>query len=322
MDLNQITLPAQDIAASLAFYKQLGLVPLVESPHYARLKSPTGNTTLSIDAAKGDVAAPAAVVYFECGALDMRVAELKAQGLQFTQDPKDEPWQWREARLSDPSGNTVCLYSAGGNRLNPPWRVGGQLTNGLVVPVLQTARLLLRPVQVEDLPDFFQINRDPEVTRYLPYGTWMSMADATAWYHRMLGLMLSGGMAYNAVVEQASGKVIGGALLRYLDADAGKLEVGYVLGRSHWGKGLMREAVQALVAHAFDHQPALRRIEAHIDGRNLGSQSLVEGLGFRREAVLRDHWKDTKGAVSDSLIYGVLRKEWFSNFPPGRPKEN
>ena len=314
MDLNQITLPARDIGASAAFYKKLGLLPLVETAHYARFKSPTGPATLSLDAVDGTAPVSASVVYFECGALDQRVAELKAQGLPFTQDPQDEPWLWREARLQDPSGNTVCLYRAAGNRLNPPWRVGGQQPGGLTVPTLQTARLLLRPVQIDDLPDFLRINGDDEVTRYLPYGTWASMADATAWYHRMFGLMLSGGMAYNAVVEQSSGQVIGGALLRYLDADPGKLEVGYVLGRAHWGQGLMREAVQALVAHAFE-DPAMRRIEAHIDGRNAGSQKLVQSLGFQREAVLRDHWKD-KGSVSDSLIYGVLRKEWFAS-PPG-----
>ena len=68
-------------------------------------------------------------VYFDHNAttpLDDQVARLEAKGLQFTQLPRDERWLWREARLSDPSGNVICLYHAGENRLNPPWRVGGQ----------------------------------------------------------------------------------------------------------------------------------------------------------------------------------------------------
>lgn len=307
MDLNQVTLAAKDVAASVAFYKTLGLVPVVDTPHYARFKSPTGNATFSIDA-DADMVPSSAVVYFECGALDERVAELKAKGIAFTQDPQDQRWAWREARLLDPSGNPVCLYRAAGNRLNPPWRVGGQLLTGLIVPVLETERLMLRAPQPGDLAQFLDINGDDEVTRYLPYPTWKSMDDAWAWYHRMHGLIAQGTIAYDVVIEKASGQVVGGVLLRDLDGDPGKLEVGYVLGRAHWGKGLMREAVRAMIDYAFE-KPAMRRIEAHIDGRNFGSQRLVESLGFQREAVLRDHWLD-KGEVSDSLIYGLLRREW------------
>ena len=48
---------------------------------------------------------------------------LKEQGVVFDTEPADEPWLWREARLRDPDGNVLCLYRAGVNRRNPPWRV-------------------------------------------------------------------------------------------------------------------------------------------------------------------------------------------------------
>jgi predicted enzyme related to lactoylglutathione lyase len=64
------------------------------------------------------------VIYFEVEALDETVRALKARGLRFVQDPRDEPWLWREARLADPAGNMICLYRAGENRANPPWRLG------------------------------------------------------------------------------------------------------------------------------------------------------------------------------------------------------
>jgi predicted enzyme related to lactoylglutathione lyase len=63
------------------------------------------------------------VVYFECDDLDARVRALSEQGYVFSQLPQDERWLWREARLLDPSGNEICLYFAGDNRKNPPWRV-------------------------------------------------------------------------------------------------------------------------------------------------------------------------------------------------------
>ena len=63
------------------------------------------------------------VVYFECEQLDEKVRQLQVNGYIFSQEPKDEKWLWREARISDPSGNVICLYWAGENRQNPPWRL-------------------------------------------------------------------------------------------------------------------------------------------------------------------------------------------------------
>ena len=124
MELNQVTLPALDVAASVAFYRQMGFTLIVDAPHYARFKATVGDATFSIHKEEALAEPSKTIVYFECAALDRSVAELKAQGLRFTQEPRDEPWLWREARLVDPSGNVICLYHAGSNRLDPPWRVG------------------------------------------------------------------------------------------------------------------------------------------------------------------------------------------------------
>ena len=64
-----------------------------------------------------------ATVYFECGDLDATVAELEAAGYAFEHGPVDQRWLWREARLRDPDGHVICLFHAGENRLDPPWRL-------------------------------------------------------------------------------------------------------------------------------------------------------------------------------------------------------
>ena len=125
MELNQVTLPATDVAASVAFYRSMGFELIVDAPHYARFKATVGDATFSIHAVEPSAEPSKTVVYFECSSLDEQVAALKAKGLRFTQDPRDERWLWREARLIDPAGNVICLYHAGDNRLNPPWRVNG-----------------------------------------------------------------------------------------------------------------------------------------------------------------------------------------------------
>jgi len=120
--LNQITLPARDYAASVAFYKQMGLTQIVDSPDngYARFGAANG-VTLSVHV--GDGEAGDAATYLESGALDAWVAYLARRGVRFDHMPRDEDWGWREARLTDPAGNRLCLYQAGEYRRFPPWRV-------------------------------------------------------------------------------------------------------------------------------------------------------------------------------------------------------
>jgi hydroxymethylpyrimidine/phosphomethylpyrimidine kinase len=120
--LNQVTVGASDYRASVVFYQTLGLRQIVDSPSngYARFEAPNG-ATLSIHPASDP--ATATVVYLEHPHLDAWVTQLASDGLAFDQMPVDEDWGWREARLPDPFGNTVCLYSAGENRRYPPWRI-------------------------------------------------------------------------------------------------------------------------------------------------------------------------------------------------------
>ncbi len=123
MNLNQVTLPALDIATSAAFYRTLGFRQIVATPVYARFECSDGGATFSVHAVKEVPAETGFVVYFEHEALDALVDELKSKGIVFTQDPTDQRWLWREARLRDPAGNVICLYWAGENRRNPPWRI-------------------------------------------------------------------------------------------------------------------------------------------------------------------------------------------------------
>lgn len=125
--LNQITVPCLDYDESVAFYRLLGLVQIVDAPpRYARFESAGGEgATLSLHAVEA-AADSATVIYFDHASaqeLDRHVAELQRQGLSFRSLPADQRWGWREARLADPAGNEVCLMFAGENRRFPPWRI-------------------------------------------------------------------------------------------------------------------------------------------------------------------------------------------------------
>ena len=123
MKLNQVTVPCTDYAASVEFYRKLGLQLIVDSPpRYARFESNSGST-LSIHAAESVPEASGITIYFEVDDVDATVRELRGNGLEFDAEPVDQSWLWREAYLRDPAGNVICIFHAGENRRNPPWRV-------------------------------------------------------------------------------------------------------------------------------------------------------------------------------------------------------
>lgn len=124
VDLNQVTLPSQDVAKSIEFYEKLGLKLIVRSlPHYARFECPNGTSTLSLHEVEQMPSGDIASIYFECDRLDEQVEALVSKGVHFDEMAEDRSWLWREARLKDPDGNKIILFFGGKNRKNPPWRV-------------------------------------------------------------------------------------------------------------------------------------------------------------------------------------------------------
>ena len=124
MNLNQVTIYTAKSVETAEFFQKLGLKIIVDSlPRYARLECPDGDSTLSIQQDGSAVVSNNIVLYFECNDLDAEVIRLKSRGLAFDEDPTDRPWLWRQAYLKDPNGNKICLFHAGDNRKNPPWRV-------------------------------------------------------------------------------------------------------------------------------------------------------------------------------------------------------
>ena len=126
MNLNQVTLPVRSMDEATAFYRAMGFLQIVDTPHYARFECPQGSSTFSLSLAPNEFSNDS-VIYFENENLDVLVADLITRGFVFKQLPKDMGHLWREAVLLDPSGNKIKLYWAGENRLNPPWRVEKRL---------------------------------------------------------------------------------------------------------------------------------------------------------------------------------------------------
>lgn len=124
MDLNHITIPSLNVEKATEFYKILGLHLIVDvTPNYVRFDCPNGNSTFSIHKVDELSEESGITIYFENDNLDELVNQLKEKGIEFTSEPEDKMWLWREAHLKDLDGNHIIIYKAGKNRKNPPWRV-------------------------------------------------------------------------------------------------------------------------------------------------------------------------------------------------------
>jgi ribosomal-protein-alanine N-acetyltransferase len=168
---------------------------------------------------------------------------------------------------------------------------------------LETPRLDLRAPALTDAAQLFEIFRD-----YWSTPPMTSVAEAEAMVARNLAHIADGSGIGWVICRRDDARVMGTLSLFHFHEQNDRAEIGYALGRSFWGNGYMHEALTALIEFAFGGMD-LRRLEADTDPRNAPSIRALERLGFAREGVLRERWV-VAGEVSDSLLLGLLRREW------------
>jgi RimJ/RimL family protein N-acetyltransferase len=176
------------------------------------------------------------------------------------------------------------------------------------IPRINSSRVFLRGITPADAAAVYEIYSDPEVMRYWGGPCMTHRSEAKEFLRGVIDDLQKHKCIQWGISERPGHGVIGTVAMFALDFFAGKSEIGFALARSHWGKGLMREALRALFAYAFNEMD-VRRIEADVDPRNLRSITLLEDLGFKREGYLRERWL-VDGVTQDSLFYGLLKKEW------------
>ncbi len=177
----------------------------------------------------------------------------------------------------------------------------------LVVPQLRTPRLVLRPLTEADVPALFTIHSDPKTMRYWSGSVWKDEERGRAMVARDHDQDLTDHLRLGIELIE-TGQLIGTCTLFEIDDQCSRAELGYMLGSFAWGQGYMREALRAFLSHAFSEMN-LRRIEADTDPRNETSLRLLGSLGFVKEGHFRERWV-VDGEVSDSAMFGLLRREW------------
>ena len=183
----------------------------------------------------------------------------------------------------------------------------------LPTPTLDTARLRLRPFAEADEDALFALHSNAHVLRYWDSPPWIDHARAGRFVARCRQLSEDGSGARLAMDRASDGAFIGWCGLTRWNPDHRSASLGYCLDDAAWGHGYATEGARALLRWAFDTLD-LNRVQAEADTRNVASARVLEKLGFVLEGTLREDCV-VNGDVSDSWVYGLLRREWVAVGP-------
>ncbi|MBB6453079.1 RimJ/RimL family protein N-acetyltransferase [Salirhabdus euzebyi] len=174
---------------------------------------------------------------------------------------------------------------------------------------IQGERILLRDIQKGDWPSIHAYASQPIVSQYQAWGP-NKEEDSLAFVELAIkDAKKSPRTRYLFVaVEQTYGNVVGAGELNITNLAHMNGEIGYVVHPDFWGKGYGTEVAKLLLHFAFE-TIKLHRISATCDPRNYASESILKKVGMIYEGRLREDMQ-IKGGRRDSLLYGMLQREW------------
>ncbi len=176
------------------------------------------------------------------------------------------------------------------------------------LPTLETERLILRRLTLDDAPAMFDYASDPEVARYMEWEAHRTVEDSRAFILYAQQLAALGKAGSWGIELRAARTLAGGISLDAWHLRDGRAEIAYAVARRCWNQGLMTEAVREVVAFGF-RGLGLNRIEARVSVPNAASARVLEKAGFRFEGLLRQHMLK-QGVFHDMRMYGILRGEY------------
>ena len=170
---------------------------------------------------------------------------------------------------------------------------------------IETERLILRRFTLEDAPAMYERwANDPEVTRYLTWQPHRSVEDSRAILSEWVARYGEGDY-YNWAIELKGVGVIGSIGVVSQEEQTQSAEIGYCIGRAYWGRGIMPEALRAVLDYLFD-EAHFRRVSAKHDIENTNSGRVMEKAGMRCEGVLRGAGYNNRGIIDIVLRATIL----------------
>jgi len=167
----------------------------------------------------------------------------------------------------------------------------------------------LEPLTAEHAPALARVGLDPELWRWIPMPL-TSADDVHAYVATALAEQTRGVSLPFAIVDAASGEVIGATRFGNIDAPNRRLEIGWTwLARSHQRTRANTAAKRLLLGHAFDTLDA-NRVELKTDVLNEKSRNAIARIGGVQEGIFREHVVCASGRIRDTVYFSILASEW------------
>ena len=200
-----------------------------------------------------------------------------------------------------------------GPRADTQTILGNNMNAAREFPQLETARLILRELTLDDADVIFPHFANKEVARYIDYEPAESIKDVTDIINWGTNLFNKKAGTLWGIFRKEDSSFLGQVnyIARPDDNFTGSVhraEIGYELTPPYWGKGYMSEAICSVIEHVFS-STKLNRIEAKVHTENNRSLSVLTRLGFHREGILRGYvqWGD---GFWDMVLFSMLKKDW------------
>lgn len=171
-------------------------------------------------------------------------------------------------------------------------------------PILETERLVLREIKVEDAQDLFINFSDPNVMKHYGSEPMNHLEEARGLIHSFQIGFNEGKAIRWGIQLKSKRSLIGTVGFHALSTKHRRSEIGYELNQAYWGQGLAKEAILKIVEYGFQEMD-LKRIGAIVFLENRPSNELLLRLGFQKEGILRDYMIQD-GLSYDTNIYSLL----------------
>lgn len=174
-------------------------------------------------------------------------------------------------------------------------------------PTIELREVRLRPLRMADGAPFFDYLRDPVVTELTSYPD-VTLELVESMIEKSVRRWAAGEPAKWGIARRFDDQLIGTCGFNEWTTLHRRAELAYELARDSWGKGIMQQAVSAVLAWAYG-QDQIDRVQAFVRIDNSRSARLLERSGFSREGCLRS-FRVGRGQAHDFYVYGLLRSEW------------
>jgi [ribosomal protein S5]-alanine N-acetyltransferase len=178
------------------------------------------------------------------------------------------------------------------------------------LPVLETERLILRKITIDDIEDMYSYGSNEEVSKYVTWNTHKTLSDTKEFVEFILSQYEDKKVAPWGIEYKENGEFIGTIDFVSWNPKQKIAEIGYVISQNYWGMGITTEAAKEVIKFGFESMD-LVRIQARCFVENIGSERVMEKSGMSFEGIIRKGIF-VKGRHHDIKMYSILDGEYSS----------